>query len=594
MDSEQRRKRKQQGRIYRPACAKLLLVRSLTVCLSFLVFLLLISSDRLPIRRDGSFRPVLRTSTMSLLPAFLTGGGGGGVSQYQNLVVEGRVLLPDHLVLIVSSKLTPPTNNLDCVYYDNMLERVVLKPVISVDGYHHQFKSIVRCHLPPLNFSASVNLRGRGRSGDVVVERREWLLRLNQSVLPSWDKVAYEAVLDSSVYTSNVVVFAKGLNLRPHREADARKFRCHFSLNDFDEGFFVFNTRAIAAAQEVFRCLLPPSIINNLDKAKDIRVSVSRVDYNVEGAHEAPLPSVAKVQIINSHEHKSNTGKYGLCACTMLWNQASFLREWIIYHAWLGIERWFIYDNNSDDEVQEVIDELNLHKYKITRHAWPWVKTQEAGFSHCALRAKHECKWLGFFDVDEFFYFPHGRGRYKPGTNSLRALVMKYSDSPKIAELRTVCHSYGPSGLTPPPSQGVTVGYTCRLEAPERHKSVVRPELLHTTLLNAVHHFKLRDGYKYLNVRESKVLVNHCKYQVWDSFKAKFFRRVSTYVTNWQEDNNKGSKDRAPGLGIEAIEPPDWRLRFCEVWDTGLKHFVMANLADSTSGFLPWERRSLA
>jgi hypothetical protein len=78
MDSEQRRKRKQQGRIYRPACAKLLLVRSLTVCLSFLVFLLFISSDRLPIRRDGSFRPVLRTSTMSLLPAFLTGGGGGG------------------------------------------------------------------------------------------------------------------------------------------------------------------------------------------------------------------------------------------------------------------------------------------------------------------------------------------------------------------------------------------------------------------------------------------------------------------------------------------------------------------------------------
>ncbi|KAI9386539.1 hypothetical protein POPTR_010G039000v4 [Populus trichocarpa] len=591
MDSEQRRKRKQQGRIYRPACAKLLLVRSLTVCLSFLVFLLFISSDRLPIRRDGSFRPVLRTSTMSLLPAFLTGGGGGGgISQYQNLVVEGRVLLPDHLVLIVSSKLTPPTDNLDCVYYDNMLERVVLKPVISVDGYHQQLKSIVRCHLPPLNFSASVNLRGRGWSGDVVVERREWLLRLNQSVVPSWNKVVYEAVLDSNGYTSNVVVFAKGLNLRPHREADARKFRCHFSLTDFDQGLFVFNTRAIAAAQEVFRCLLPPSILNNLDKAKDIRVSVSRVDYNVEGADEAPLPSVAKVQIINSHEHKSNTGKYELCACTMLWNQASFLREWIIYHAWLGIERWFIYDNNSDDEVQEVIDELNLHKYNITRHAWPWVKTQEAGFSHCALRAKHECKWLGFFDVDEFFYFPHRRGRYKPGPNSLRALVMKYSDSPKIAELRTVCHSYGPSGLTSPPSQGVTVGYTCRLEAPERHKSVVRPELLHTTLLNAVHHFKLRDGYKYLNVRESKVLVNHYKYQVWDSFKAKFFRRVSTYVTNWQEDHNKGSKDRAPGLGTEAIEPPDWRLRFCEVWDTGLKHFVMANLADSTSGFLPWER----
>ncbi|CAK7332729.1 unnamed protein product [Dovyalis caffra] len=592
MDFEQRRKIKQQGRIYRPAYAKLLLsVRSLTVCLSFFIFLLFISSDRLPIRKDGSFRPVLRTSTLSLFPVFLTGGDGDDTikSQYRTFVVEGRVLLPDHILLIVSNKSIRSTDNLDCVYYDNMLERVMLKPVISVDEYHHQFKSIVRCHLPPLNFSASVNLRGGGQLGNAVVERRDWLLRLNQSVVPSWDRVVYEAVLDwnAHAYTSNVVVFAKGLNLRPHREADATQFRCHFSLTNFDQGLFVFTTKAIAAAQEAVRCLLPRSILHNPDKARDIQVTVGRVD---EGADDAPLPSVAKVQVINSHQGKSSTGKHELCACTMLWNQASFLREWIIHHAWLGIERWFIYDNYSNDELQEVIDELNLHNYNITKHAWPWVKTQEAGFSHCALRAKHECKWVGFFDVDEFFYFPHDRGQNMPGPNSLRALVMKYTDSPTIAEIRTVCHSYGPSGLTSPPSQGVTVGYTCRLEAPERHKSLVRPELLHTTLLNAVHHFRLRDGYKYLNLPESKAVVNHYKYQVWDSFKTKFFRRVSTYVTNWQEDQNQGSKDRAPGLGTVAIEPPNWRLRFCEVWDTGLKDFVMANFADSASGLLPWER----
>jgi len=598
MDSPQRRKRKQQARIYKPAYAKFLSVRSLTVCLSFFVFVLFISSDRLPIHKGVSFRPVLRTSTLSLLPAFLTGNGGAHAtskSRYPRLVVEGRVLMPDHLMLIVSTKLTPPVDNLDCVYYDLVLEQVVLKPVLSVDEYH-QFKSIVRCHLPPLNFSASVNLRGRqrGRLGNVVVERRDWLLRLNQSVVPSWDRVVYEAVLDWNAHTRNVVVFAKGLNLKPHREADARKFRCHFSLTDFDQhhrGLFVLTTQAIAAAQETVRCLLPRSILNNPDKAKDIRVTVGRRgDGNVEGADDAPLPSIAKLQNVNSHQGKSNTGKYELCACTMLWNQASFLREWIIYHAWLGIERWFIYDNNSDDELQEVIDELNLHDYNITRHAWPWVKTQEAGFSHCALRAKHECKWLGLFDVDEFFYFPHDRGQDIPGPNSLRALVMNYTDSPTYAEIRTACHSYGPSGLTSSPSQGVTVGYTCRLEAPERHKSIVRPELLHTTLLNAVHHFRLQDGYRYLDLPESKAVVNHYKYQVWDTFKAKFFRRVSTYVTNWQDDQNKGSKDRAPGLGTEAIEPHNWRLQFCEVWDTGLKDFVMANFADSASGFLPWER----
>uniref|UniRef100_A0A2C9WMP0 Glycosyltransferase family 92 protein n=1 Tax=Manihot esculenta TaxID=3983 RepID=A0A2C9WMP0_MANES len=456
---------------------------------------------------------------------------------------------------------------------------VVLKPTLFVDEYR-EAKSIVRCQLPPTNFSAAVDLR---RTWELA--EGDGLLRSNaDSAVPSWERVVYEAVLD----LNTAVVFVKGLNLRPHKDSDPTQFRCHFALTNFDknEGF-VFTTKAIAAAQEVIRCLMPRSVRRNPDKAQGIRVTVGRVD----AGEAALLPSVAKVYSTNLHRRKSySRKKYELCACTMLWNQASFLREWIVYHAWLGVERWFIYDNNSDDGIQVVIDELNLQNYNVSRYAWPWPKAQEAGFSHCALRARSECKWLGFFDVDEFFYFPRHRGQDMLGQNSLRTLVANYTNSTTYAEIRTICHSFGPSGLTSAPSQGVTVGYTCRLQAPERHKSIVRPELLDVTLLNVVHHFRLQRGYRYLNVPESTAVVNHYKYQVWDTFKAKFFRRVSTYVTNWQEDQNQGSKDRAPGLGTMAIEPPNWQLRFCEVWDTGLKDFVLANFADTATGVLPWER----
>ncbi|PQQ07053.1 glycosyltransferase family 92 protein [Prunus yedoensis var. nudiflora] len=240
----------------------------------------------------------------------------------------------------------------------------------------------------------------------------------------------------------------------------------------------------------------------------------------------------------------------------MLWNQAPALKEWVMYHAWLGVERWFIYDNNSDDGIEDVVQELELQAYNVSRQSWPWIKTQEAGFSRCALRARDECHWVGFFDVDEFFYFPrafrHHRGDGVPGENSLRNLVSNYSYSPTIGEIRTDCHSFGPSGLSSHPSQGVTVGYTCRLQGPERHKSIVRADLLDVTLLNVVHHFRLD-----------------------------------------KEDQNQGSKDRAPGLGTEAIEPPNWRLRFCEVWDTGLKDYVLGYFADPATGSLPWEKSLL-
>ncbi|CAI0627622.1 unnamed protein product [Linum tenue] len=335
--------------------------------------------------------------------------------------------------------------------------------------------------------------------------------------VPDWGKVVYEAILD----WNTVVVLAKGLNLKPRREVDPAEFRCHFSLSNnlSREESFVFTTEATAAAQEVVRCLLPRSIRkNNTALAEGIRVTVSRVEDS--SASPAALPSVAKVYNPKSHGMRGEgEGKYELCACTMLWNQASVLKEWVMYHSWLGVERWFIYDNNSDDGLQDVADELNSRNHNVSRHVWPWIKAQEAGFSHCALRAKYECKWVGFFDVDEFFYFPrHG-------------------------------------GQTPLPGQ-------------------------------------LREGYKSTNVAEGTAVINHYKYQVWDTFKAKFLRRVSTYVTNWQDDHNKGSKDRAPGLGTEAVEPPDWRLRFCEVWDTGLKDFVLGSFADVGTGLLPWERSS--
>ncbi|KAJ7953706.1 glycosyltransferase family 92 protein [Quillaja saponaria] len=440
-----------------------------------------------------------------------------------------------------------------------------------------------------MNYSAAmVDLRRQGE-----MSGHYWSSRSNQTA-KMWDKVAYDAALDGDT----VVVFIKGLNLRPHKISDPTQFSCHFGLKNLEkhEGSLL-RTKAVTAAQEVVRCLLPRGIRNNPEKAHGLRVTLGHDTVNGRARVHELMPSVSRIRGSSPEVKRRNRGKYELCACTMVWNQASALREWIAYHAWLGVQRWFIYDNNSDDGIDKVIEDLDVEGYNISRKTWPWIKTQEAGFSNCALRARDECNWVGFFDVDEFFYFPHAfhhQGEQGlPGENSLQLLVANFSSSTTVAEIRTTCHSFGPSGLSLPPKQGVTMGYTCRLQSPERHKSIVRPDMLDVTLLNVVHHFRLREGFGYHNLPESTAVINHYKYQVWETFKAKFFRRVATYVVDWQEDQNKGSKDRAPGLGTEAIEPPNWRLQFCEVWDTGLKDFLLSYFADPATGLLPWERSLL-
>ncbi|KAF8399365.1 hypothetical protein HHK36_015230 [Tetracentron sinense] len=612
MASKHRRKRK-------PTLSSLshcFSLRSLIFCFSCFVLVFFFS--------DGfsfgstAFRPVLRVSRLSFLSAInsVQDSGNGSLP----LRVEDRVLFPDHVLLLLSNSNPSLLNlhqngGLDCVYHgflnnSDMVgenrSRILLQPVLSVDEYDES-RSIARCPIPPGNCSAVVSLREHGRE---LQDGDEGLLVMDGAV-HSWEMVVYGAALDGD----KVAVFVKGLNLRPDRDSDPTQFSCHFGWGNLEKGGskFALTVKASTAAQEVVRCSLPHSIRKNLAKARGIRVTI-RVSSHGNGNATSqavsggggstggrtaplhlPLPSVAKIFYANSQE-KKNKKKYELCVCTMVWNQASSLREWIVYHSWLGVQRWFIYDNNSNDNIREAIDELEQEDYNVSRHVWPWIKTQEAGFSHCALKARDECKWVAFMDVDEFFYFPVSNSRRKrisglgyPGQNSLRSLVAKLSFS-TIGEIRTACHSFGPSGLSSPPSQGLMVGYTCRLQSPERHKSIVRLDALKDSLLNVVHHFRLRKGYKYRNVPQSIAVINHYKYQVWEAFRTKFFRRVATYVADWQENQNEGSKDRAPGLGTEAIEPLNWPLQFCEIWDTGLRDFVVANLADPASGLLPWER----
>ncbi|OIV93103.1 hypothetical protein TanjilG_20765 [Lupinus angustifolius] len=597
MDSEQRRKRKQQRVIGRHHILNLPSPRSLFLSFSFFIFLLFLSTNRFSIfyffnNHSSTFHPSLTPSTLSLFYSSKSNSIlDPQTTALRPFTLQHRLLFPDYLLLLLTDH-PPKPNELECVYYNNGsaepdFDVIEVQSVLSTDQYDES-RSIARCPFPK-NMSAAitVDIRRRGEMG-----RRN----LNQIAkkTQSWDKVAYEAILDRDT----IVVFVKGLNLRPHKISDPTSFRCHFGLKGFNkEGAFMLTTKAVSVAQEVVRCLLPKSIRSNPGMARGILVSVSHMAGNLRHPVRMLVPSVANVSSPRDSVKSENRRKYELCVCTMVWNQASALREWIMYHAWLGVERWFIYDNNSEDDIERMINDLDGQGYNVSRQAWPWIKTQEAGFSHCALKAREECKWVGFFDVDEFFYFHNefrhrlGQGGGVPGENSLRLMVANLSSS-SIAEIRTACHSFGPSGLTVPPKQGVTTGYTCRLQSPERHKSIVRPDLLDISLLNVVHHFQLREGFRSIDMSEGNVVINHYKYQVWETFKAKFFRRVATYVVDWQKDQNKGSKDRAPGLGTEAIEPPNWRLQFCEVWDTGLKDFLVSYFADPATGLMPWERSS--
>ncbi|KAI5430866.1 glycosyltransferase family 92 protein RCOM_0530710 [Lathyrus oleraceus] len=480
------------------------------------------------------------------------------------ITIRETVTLPDQVLIFLNYPLSfyhHTKNDLQCVYLsDDLAPQLTHEPIQLHSVRLHE--QIVRCPMPPRGETVSLRIKSN------------ITLQIKNSSIHNWDPLVYEALFDRD---NTTIVFVKGLNLRPEKLSEPSRFQCVYGW-DFTKPKFLFKSDVLSTAQEIIRCKTPPSILAQAQTHTQHEGFI-KVSIQVEG--KKIFPSIARPGIISLLK-PPNRKPYELCICTMLRNQARFIKEWVMYHSKIGVERWFIYDNNSDDDIENVIAFLQSAGYNITWHLWAWVKTQEAGFAHCALRARASCEWVGFIDVDEFFNV-----KIKV---DLRHVIWHYSNpEKKVAEIRTPCYSFGPSGLKDVPSEGVMMGYTCRLAGRERHKSIVRPDALNHTLINVVHHFHLKAPFVAVDVENGAMMINHYKYQVWKVFKEKFYRRVATYVADWQKEENVGSKDRVPGLGTKPIEPDDWSNRYCEVKDVSLRNWVLKNFKDKKTHLFPWQ-----
>ncbi|KAL8233324.1 hypothetical protein R6Q57_003102 [Mikania cordata] len=364
-----------------------------------------------------------------------------------------------------------------------------------------------------------------------------------------WNFIVYDIIETED----DVVLFAKGFNNRQGVNRRPTEFNCVFG----DDTVNGVTTSVTSSMQEVFRCRRPD--LTEFSQ-NPVRVSLVILETN------QVVPSVAYY----TPKRKIETGgtRSLLCACTMVYNVAKFLKEWVIYHSEIGVDKFILYDNGSDDDFDRVVYNLKSKGYDIETRFWLWPKTQEGGFSHVVLLAKTLCSWMMFIDVDEFIYSPSWTSS-KPSKSLLQSLLPTHP----YGQIIISCYEFGPSKQKTHPLTGVTQGYNCRKEIENRHKSIVLLDAVHESLLNVIHHFKLKDGYKSKKVNVTAV-VNHYKFQAWTEFKTKFRRRVSAYVVDWTRSVNLKSNDRAPGLGYHAVEPKGWEQRFCEVYDNRLKQLT--------------------
>ena len=156
--------------------------------------------------------------------------------------------------------------------------------------------------------------------------------------------------------------------------------------------------------------------------------------------------------------------RYYLAACLCFKDAARDLAEWLEFHRLVGVEHFYLYNNESSDSYAEVLrpyQEAGL----VTCHDWPGAVQQAATYEHCIESYREQARWIAFIDDDEFLFPTLG--------DDLRSKLVRYEDFAGVAVCRTV---FGASGHEKRPDGLVIESYTHRQRAlGTKIKSIVNP-----------------------------------------------------------------------------------------------------------------------
>lgn len=97
----------------------------------------------------------------------------------------------------------------------------------------------------------------------------------------------------------------------------------------------------------------------------------------------------------------SNKVKYNVSICAIFKNEAPYLKEWIEFHKIVGVEHFYLYNNNSTDEYLEILNPY-IKSGIVEIKDWPFAQGQMLAYSDFIKTKSNETKWVGFIDLDEY------------------------------------------------------------------------------------------------------------------------------------------------------------------------------------------------
>jgi hypothetical protein len=190
--------------------------------------------------------------------------------------------------------------------------------------------------------------------------------------------------------------------------------------------------------------------------------------------------------------------KYYLVFATNFKNENCYLAEWLNYHILVGVEHFYLYDQDGSEESRVILEPYEKAG-KVTRHTWTQFdgtrydgptrsyqfNKNHLAFSHCARNYRSDSAWMMKIDVDEFLYPPKGHDSLLPYLKSL--------DYEKVKGLHIGRFNFGDNNHRTKPAGSVLESYIRREAEPSNHKDLANCTFLsNNRLCNSAHWWHYR------------------------------------------------------------------------------------------------------
>ena len=95
--------------------------------------------------------------------------------------------------------------------------------------------------------------------------------------------------------------------------------------------------------------------------------------------------------------------KYQLAVVAILKNEAPYIKEWIDYHLLAGVDHFYLYDNESEDNLKAKLRPY-IKNGIVTYTYYPGKMKQMVAYNEAIRNYKFECNYMAFIDADEFIF----------------------------------------------------------------------------------------------------------------------------------------------------------------------------------------------